>query len=97
MIGVTASYAQNFFQINLVFCSLICTFAAMMKINWLTLVLKLIAVYGLYLIVLDMTTSKTSAFCMALGVMLLLVIGEGLLENYLKERRERKEKIEEPE
>jgi hypothetical protein len=69
----------------------------MMKINWLTLVLKLIAVYGLYLIVLDMTTSKTSAFCMALGVMLLLVIGEGLLEIYLKERREKKEKREEPE
>lgn len=69
----------------------------MMKINWLTLVLKLIAVYGLYLIVLDMTTSKTSAFCMALGVMLLLVIGEGLLENYLKERKERKEKREESE
>ena len=45
-----------------------------MKINWLTLVLKLIAVYGLYLIVLDLTTSRTSAFCMALGVMLLLVI-----------------------
>ncbi len=69
----------------------------MMKINWLTLVLKLIAVYGLYLIVLDMTTSKTSAFCMALGVMLLLVIGEGLLENYLKERKEKKEKRKEPE
>lgn len=68
-----------------------------MKINWLTQVLKLIAVYGLYLIVLDMTTSKTSAFCMALGVMLLLVIGEGLLENYLKERRERKEEREETE
>lgn len=68
-----------------------------MKINWLTLVLKLIAVYGLYLIVLDITTSRTSAFCMALGVMLLLVIGEGLLENYLKERRERKEEREETE
>lgn len=68
-----------------------------MKINWLTQVLKLIAVYGLYLIVLDMTTSKTSAFCMALGVMLLLVIGEGLLENYLKERREKKEEREETE
>lgn len=68
-----------------------------MKINWLTLVLKLIAVYGLYLIVLDLTTSRTSAFCMALGVMLLLVIGEGLLENYLKERRERKEEREETE
>ena len=48
---------------------------------------KLIAVYGLYLIVLDITTSKTSAFCMALGVMLLLVLAEGLLENYLKERK----------
>lgn len=59
----------------------------MMKINWFTLVLKLIAVYGLYLIVLDITTSKTSAFCMALGVMLLLVLAEGLLENYLKERK----------
>jgi len=59
----------------------------MMKINWFTLVLKLIAVYGLYLIVLDVTTSKTSAFCMALGVMLLLVLAEGLLENYLKERK----------
>ncbi len=58
-----------------------------MKINWFTLVLKLIAVYGLYLIVLDITTSKTSAFCMALGVMLLLVLAEGLLENYLKERK----------
>lgn len=58
-----------------------------MKINWFTLVLKLIAVYGLYLIVLDVTTSKTSAFCMALGVMLLLVLAEGLLENYLKERK----------
>ena len=61
----------------------------MMKINWFTLVLKLIAVYGLYLIVLDITTSKTSAFCMALGVMLLLVIAEGLLENYLKEKKQK--------
>lgn len=59
----------------------------MLKINWFTLVLKLIAVYGLYLIVLDITTSKTSAFCMALGVMLLLVLAEGLLENYLKEKK----------
>lgn len=62
-----------------------------MKINWLTLVLKLIAVYGLYLIVLDITTSRTSAFCMALGVMLLLVIGEGLLENWLKERKQKRD------
>ena len=62
-----------------------------MKINWLTLVLKLIAVYGLYLIVLDLTTSRTSAFCMVLGVMLLLVIGEGLLENWLKERKQKRE------
>ena len=61
----------------------------MMKINWFTLVLKLIAVYGLYLIVLDITTSKTSAFCMALGVMLLLVLAEGLLENYLKEKKQK--------
>ena len=64
----------------------------MMKINWLTLVLKLIAVYGLYLIVLDLTTSRTSAFCMALGVMLLLVIGEGLLENWLKERKQKRDR-----
>jgi hypothetical protein len=64
----------------------------MMKINWLTLVLKLIAVYGLYLIVLDITTSRTSAFCMALGVMLLLVIGEGLLENWLKERKQKRDR-----
>ena len=63
-----------------------------MKINWLTLVLKLIAVYGLYLIVLDLTTSRTSAFCMALGVMLLLVIGEGLLENWLKERKQKRDR-----
>lgn len=63
-----------------------------MKINWLTLVLKLIAVYGLYLIVLDITTSRTSAFCMALGVMLLLVIGEGLLENWLKERKQKRDR-----
>lgn len=61
----------------------------MLKINWFTLVLKLIAVYGLYLIVLDITTSKTSAFCMALGVMLLLVLAEGLLENYLKEKKQK--------
>lgn len=61
----------------------------MMKINWFTLILKLVAVYGLYLIVLDITTSKTSAFCMALGVMLLLVLAEGLLENYLKEKKQK--------
>lgn len=61
----------------------------MMKINWFTLILKLVAVYGLYLIVLDITTSKMSAFCMALGVMLLLVLAEGLLENYLKEKKQK--------
>ena len=64
----------------------------MNKSNWLIWILKAIVAYGIYLIVYGQTTSRLSAFCMSLGIMILLVFAEYAVEQWVERRRERKEK-----
>lgn len=63
----------------------------MSKSNWIIWILKVIVAYGIYLIVYGQTTSRLSAFCMALGIMILLVFAEYAVEQWVKRCRERKE------
>lgn len=63
----------------------------MSKSNWMIWILKVIVAYGIYLIVYGQTTSRLSAFCMALGIMILLVFAEYAVDQWVKHCRERKE------
>ncbi len=66
----------------------------MNKSNWIIWILKAIVAYGIYLIEYGRTTSRLSAFCMALGIMILLVFAEYAVERWVARRRERKERKE---
>ncbi len=66
----------------------------MNKSNWMIWILRVIVAYGIYLIQYGRTTSRLSAFCMALGIMILLMFAEYAVEQWVRQRRERKERKE---
>lgn len=61
------------------------------NVNWFVWILKAIVAYGIYLIVYAETTSKLSAFCMSMGIMILLVFAEYVVEQWAERRRKRHE------
>lgn len=61
------------------------------NINWFVWILKVIVAYGIYLIVYAETTSKLSAFCMSMGIMILLVFAEYVVERCVERYRKHHE------